>query len=227
MYAALDRPVERTAEQVISAYTGAGEELNDLQLDMIMLRSYLKLDQRIRHSADRMSPLMAAVTSKKARIAKVLITLGANIEERNDQGQTPLMVSAMRGDSDTVKLLLANGASALARDVNGDTALIHAARVGEKAVVELLRKPAMSLHHLYSPPHFKAFLWMTGAGMFDHGQEVSGERLDQVREIVMTQKAIPLCKMNLDMVSLNAALRLDQLLGPPHEYKEQDAAQIS
>jgi len=208
---------ERAAEQAINVYTGAGaageQSLKGLELDMILMRSYMKLDQRIRHSTDRNSPLMAAVGMRRADMVKVLCALGANIEERNAAGQTPLMLAAMKGDTAIVKMLLLYGASALARDVNGDTALIHAARKGEAAVVEMLRKPAMSLHHLYSPPHFKAFLWMTGAGMFSSDGEVSGEQMAQVREIVMTQKAIPLCKMNLDMVSINAAIRLDQLLG--------------
>lgn len=72
------------------------------------------------------------------------------------------MIAAKKGDTATVRVLLDHSASALARDKNGDTALLLAARKGQVETVELLRKPAVSLHHLYSPPHFKAFLWMTG-----------------------------------------------------------------
>lgn len=206
---------EKAAEQAINVYTGAGDVedgIKGLELDMVLMRSYLKLDQHIRYSTDRISPLMVAVNMQRAEMVRVMLALGANAEERNEAGETPLMLAAKRGDTDTVKVLLMYGASALARDINGDTALIHAARMGEAETVELLRKPAMSLHHLYSPPHFKAFLWLTGAGMFSQDGEVSGEQMDQVREIVMSHKAIPLCKMNLDMVSINAALRLDRKL---------------
>jgi len=35
---------------------------------------------------------------------------------------------------------------------------------------------------------------------------------ERVSEAVMDHRAVPLCKMNLDMVSINAALRLDTLL---------------
>lgn len=73
--------------------------------------------------------------------------------------------------------------------------------------VELLRKPAVSLHHLYSPPHFKAFLWMSGTET-----SLSDTRADAVRAAVSELKAIPMCKMNLDMVSINAAMRLDSIL---------------
>jgi len=145
--------------------------------------------------------------------------------------------------------------------MNGDTALILAAKEGHVKAVELLRKPAVALHHLYSPPHFKAFLWLTSSDLFSSEGDVSGEQAEQVslmrarifthacvncarmyvffggkyacirsikhntkacsqthtnytqvRDVVLTQACIPLCKLNIDMVSINASLRLDRLL---------------
>jgi len=152
------------------------------------------------------SALFAAVRMKRCDMVSSLLQLGANVEERDGKGRTPLMVAATKGDIETMKLLLLKGASALARDANGDTALLLAARGGQVASVELLRKPAVSLHHLYSPPHFKGFLWLSGGGA------TGGVTAEVVSEAVMQHKAVPLCKMNLDMVSINAALRLDTLL---------------
>lgn len=102
-------------------------------------------------------------------------TEGLENRDRNLDGKTPLMVAASKGDTKMLKVLLQHGASALARDQHGDTALLLAARKGQVEAVEMLRKPAVSLHHLYSPPHFKAFLWMSGTET-----SISSQCADQV-----------------------------------------------
>jgi len=204
---------DEAAQAAINIYSGASTEDEDqaavkrLEFDMVMVRSHLNLDQHIRHKSSQMSALMAAVVMGRCDMATGLMMIGANVEERDLDGKTPLMVAASRGDIKMLEVLLQHGASALARDQHGDTALLLAAREGQVEAVEMLRKPAVSLHHLYSPPHFKAFLWMSGTET-----SISSQRADQVRAAVSELKAIPLAKMNLDMVSINAAIRLDSIL---------------
>jgi uncharacterized protein len=60
-------------------------------------------------------------------IARLLLRKGANIEARDQDGNTPLISAAGNGETAVVKLLLENGADAEATDSAGRTALISAA----------------------------------------------------------------------------------------------------
>ena len=59
--------------------------------------------------------------------AAVLLTGGANLESRDEEGATPLIRAAEFGNTEVVKLLLDRGANVEAEDNSGDTALIAAA----------------------------------------------------------------------------------------------------
>jgi uncharacterized protein len=63
----------------------------------------------------------------EAATATVLLTNGAEIEARDQQGATPLIEAAMFGNTQVVRVLLDNGADVGAKDNSGETALIAAA----------------------------------------------------------------------------------------------------
>lgn len=62
-----------------------------------------------------------------AQVARLLLTVGANLEARDTEGRTPLILAAGNGETAVVKLFLAKGAYIEATDENGQTALIRAA----------------------------------------------------------------------------------------------------
>ena len=158
------------AETALLAYTGEDEvtlqtNWNLIQLELVDFRSTL-MDQRIP------SILFAVVgLGRLDLLQKLLKILGGDegcINERDFTGRTALMAAcSSKGDQagGMVDLLLEYGADALARDCNGDSAIDHAMKAGKHGVVQRLRRSAAEMHYLYSPPHYKAFLWMNGADM--------------------------------------------------------------
>jgi hypothetical protein len=73
-------------------------------------------------------------------VAKLLLASGADVNARDNDGQTVLMKAANNATvyDEVVKLLLSRGAEVNARNENGLTALAIAARVGRADVVRLL-----------------------------------------------------------------------------------------
>ncbi len=69
---------------------------------------------------------------------KAFVTLGIDINIKNDKGIPALMLASQGGRTEVVKLLLDKGAKVNVADNNGDTALIFASRGGNKEIVELL-----------------------------------------------------------------------------------------
>lgn len=72
------------------------------------------------------SALMAAVQGDSLETAKMLIRLGADLEERDDSAMTALMHAAATGNDAMVGLLTDSGAELDAKDQLGRTALIFA-----------------------------------------------------------------------------------------------------
>ncbi|KAH8586885.1 hypothetical protein B0O99DRAFT_469781, partial [Bisporella sp. PMI_857] len=68
---------------------------------------------------------------------KLLFEKGADIEAKNDSGQTPLSWAARKGHKAIVELLLEKGADVKVKDKLGQTPLLLAAKKGHKAIVEL------------------------------------------------------------------------------------------
>ena len=85
-------------------------------------------------------------------IVPILLELGADVNAKNNKGETPL-VSAT--DYDMVKLLLEHGAAPNVQDANGDTPLHMAALVGNKKSIRFLLEhganPAMKNHSGFTP----------------------------------------------------------------------------
>ena len=61
-----------------------------------------------------------------AKLVRMLLDAGAEVNERDKQGRTPLMYAAKKSDADIVTVLLKAGADVNARDAEGNTAFIYA-----------------------------------------------------------------------------------------------------
>lgn len=85
-----------------------------------------------------LSPLNIASQHGHASIARILISGGAEIETKDDDGCTPLHNAAKNGSSETVKVLLEAKAEIDAADVNGSSPLMYAARESSEVVKLLL-----------------------------------------------------------------------------------------
>lgn len=80
----------------------------------------------------------AIARNRTGEIAEFLLTLGADLETRTEDGETPLMMALYDGKADSVRRLLARGASPVAKDKNGMTALMVAAYQGHKEAFKML-----------------------------------------------------------------------------------------
>ena len=76
----------------------------------------------------------------------MLIENGADVDRRNDRGQTPLGGVAFKGYEEIVALLLEHGADIDADNGGGMTPLMFAAMFGRTKVVEQLKAHGASLH---------------------------------------------------------------------------------
>jgi ankyrin repeat protein len=71
--------------------------------------------------------LQDAFTDERAKIAKLLLSHGAGMEEKCNDGDTPLHHAACQSSPDAVQLLLSLGANVNAKDINGNAPLHQAA----------------------------------------------------------------------------------------------------
>ena len=67
-----------------------------------------------------------------------LIDMGADVNQKEEDGKTALMRASYRGHKEVVELLIRNGADINQKDNNGVTALMWASYKGRKEVVDLL-----------------------------------------------------------------------------------------
>jgi len=73
-------------------------------------------------------------------IVKLLIKAGADINAKNEYGDTPLIVASRYNQMDIVKLLIKAGADINIKNKGGNTALMIAFRYGYEDIVDLLLK---------------------------------------------------------------------------------------
>ena len=85
--------------------------------------------------------LLQAARAGHADVVKSLLAGGkADVNGRDEQGNTPLMEAARAGHDDVVQALLVAKADASAKNDAGETALALAARGGHDEIVRLLRQ---------------------------------------------------------------------------------------
>lgn len=86
-----------------------------------------------------MTPLHHAAYSGDLKLAKTLVSKGANVNARNKDGATPLHLALKRGHRDVAKLLINKGADVNAKDDKGLTPLSVAIVRGQPEMEKLLR----------------------------------------------------------------------------------------
>jgi len=89
------------------------------------------------HAADNKNPLHDAVEAGDRAKVEALLAKGADVNRKNEDGETPLHRAASR-DIGIVELLLARGANVNAKNKFGSTPLHRAAISGDTRTVELL-----------------------------------------------------------------------------------------
>lgn len=82
--------------------------------------------------------LIVAARAGNVKRVKGLLDSGADVDARDNRGNTPLIEAAFFKYPDLVQLLLSKGADINARNHAGDTALTEAIRAGHQGVVNLL-----------------------------------------------------------------------------------------
>jgi HJR/Mrr/RecB family endonuclease len=83
--------------------------------------------------------LVVAVLIRDIQEVKELISKGANVNAKDENGLIPLISAAWLGRKDICELLVSNGADVNARDKIGKTALMYAVSEGHKDICELLK----------------------------------------------------------------------------------------
>ena len=85
---------------------------------------------------------------KSGNVGKVeeAIKDGANVNAKDNDGNTALMWAAYNGHTERVKLLIEHGANINAKDNDGETALMQAAFYGYIEIVKLLLEYGASVN---------------------------------------------------------------------------------
>jgi len=82
--------------------------------------------------------LLSAASSGDTAAAERLLGQGADVDAKNNQGDTALLLAAKSGKIDTTRLLIEKGANIEAKNNVGETALIAACTSGHAEIAELL-----------------------------------------------------------------------------------------
>ena len=88
-------------------------------------------DPNVTSTADKMSPLMMAANRKLPQSFQLLLIHGANVNQRDADGDTALWYTAWYGNADMVERLLKAGADVNTKGKDGRTAL-HVACEGSR-----------------------------------------------------------------------------------------------
>ncbi|MGB6064639.1 MAG: ankyrin repeat domain-containing protein [Desulfomonilaceae bacterium] len=83
--------------------------------------------------------LMEAICRNDLNQVQKVLDLGANVNSRDDRGETALMVACFEGHAEIVGLLLKRGADVNAKTKYGYTALQAASANGHTEIVDLLK----------------------------------------------------------------------------------------
>ncbi|XP_064650397.1 ankyrin repeat domain-containing protein 50-like isoform X2 [Lineus longissimus] len=93
-----------------------------------------------------MDPLIiiASIIGDKNLVAQ-LITAGANIECKDNGGNTPIIIASTNGHQEVVDLLIKAGANIECKNISGNTPIIIASIKGHQEVVDLLIKAGANI----------------------------------------------------------------------------------
>ncbi|MBR5609337.1 MAG: ankyrin repeat domain-containing protein [Elusimicrobiaceae bacterium] len=126
LIAAGAKPVPKTM-LILASKFGQTKEVKDL----ISKGVKANIASGINHA----TPLMYA---SNAPIARILLSAGANVNAKDDFGNTALLAACDKDKNGVIKVLLAAGANVNAKDSNGNTPLLEACFWGKKDAVKVL-----------------------------------------------------------------------------------------
>ncbi|KAJ5364609.1 uncharacterized protein N7496_010322 [Penicillium cataractarum] len=102
--------------------------------------------------ADGQTPLLAAISKGNNTLAKLLIDLGADINEQNEQGHSALSLAARVDNVVLMQTLLDKGANVNAANMSGATPLHEASRVHNVDFVKVLLEKGALVDPLEKTP---------------------------------------------------------------------------
>jgi ankyrin repeat protein len=133
------------------------KELREIRKESVLGNNGVGHNREGRNNRDL---LWAAWNGQKA-VVKVLLEKGADLEAKDDTGQTPLSVASEKGHKDVVQLLLAAGQVDVdSKDKNGQTPLWMAARNGHEGIVQLLLERGQVNVEAEDSEYSRTPLWM-------------------------------------------------------------------
>jgi len=103
-----------------------------------LLKSYPGLDINTSNRTHHYTSLMLAAMRGDYTMTTMFLTLGADINKQDKDGNTALMLAAKNGFFNVVELLLAYGANQTLQNNNGETALSIAESHNQNEIIELL-----------------------------------------------------------------------------------------
>jgi hypothetical protein len=110
----------------------------------------LELPTINRHFSGGWTPLTAAITARRAKVAAVLLDAGADpniaADEEQHKGLTPLHIAAEQSMLQTVELLLSKGADIHARTFSETTPFYRAARGGSMSILRRLYRAGSDIN---------------------------------------------------------------------------------
>ncbi len=150
--------IHKEARRLSSARRASGSPLGDRSIDLLvqlLVTSYPPMDllmkliheipdlnKGIRHYG--VTPLMSAARFGLVDAIAAMLSRGASLEVRDEEGATALHYACSTTDPDAAMFLMSRGADVNAADIHGNTPLLMAASKAslEPVIVELLRQGA-------------------------------------------------------------------------------------
>lgn len=84
------------------------------------------------------SLIMLSSYNKNIETTQMLVDMGANVDKKNDRGQTPLAGVCFKGYFEIVKILVKNGANIYENNGMGMTPIMFASMFGNSEIVKYL-----------------------------------------------------------------------------------------
>jgi ankyrin repeat protein len=84
--------------------------------------------------------LSYAIGNNHKEIVELLISKGADVNAKGDDGSIPLGTATLTGRKEIAELLIAEGADVNAKDDDGETPLDRAIKMKQTEMADLLRK---------------------------------------------------------------------------------------
>jgi ankyrin repeat protein len=104
------------------------------------------MDANFRYGDTQLTPLMTAAVVGTPEVAQVLIDSGAEVNARNNSGETAIYMAAGTADCSTIKVLVANGAELDGRAAWESTPLFNAVILGKAESVKCLTELGASVN---------------------------------------------------------------------------------